>query len=153
MRELLSLSVSSTKINHSRYALVIWSSYLLNNWPPNSELLNNNFLLELIYFLSKFCLCCIILPAYHFLQYYLLLIKKYCYSTNQKSSIESPTNPDDVLGTWELCLLKHFENKNVDILQNSGMILLTVCQSLQIINHAKSHQHSYVALAISNGFK
>ena len=31
------------------------------------------------------------------------------------------------------------ENQNVDFLQNLGMILLTVCQSLQIINHAKSH--------------
>ena len=44
------LSVSCTKINHLRCALVIWSHY---NWPPNSELLLNNSLLELIYFLNK----------------------------------------------------------------------------------------------------
>ena len=44
------LSVSCTKLNHSRCALVIWSLY---NWPPNSELLLNNSLLELIYFLSN----------------------------------------------------------------------------------------------------
>ena len=37
------------------------------------------------------------------------------------------------------------ENLNVDFFQKSGMILLTVCQSLQIINHAKSHRHSCLA--------
>ena len=40
------LSVSCTKINHFRCA------DLLYNWPPNSELLLNNSLLELIYFLN-----------------------------------------------------------------------------------------------------
>ena len=44
------LSVSCTKIhvNHSRS----WVD-LLYNWPPNSELLLNNSLLELIYFLNN----------------------------------------------------------------------------------------------------
>ena len=42
------LSVSCTTINHSRS----WFD-LLYNWPPNSELLLNNSLLELIYFLSN----------------------------------------------------------------------------------------------------
>ena len=44
------LSVSCTKINHLRYTLVIRSSLQL---PPNSELLLNNSLLELIYFLNN----------------------------------------------------------------------------------------------------
>ena len=42
------LSVSCTKINH----LHSWFD-LLYNWPPNSELLLNNSLLELIYFLNN----------------------------------------------------------------------------------------------------
>ena len=41
-------------------------------------------------------------------------------------------------------------NQAVDFLQTSGMILLTVCPSLQIINHAKSNRHSCMALAIAN---
>ena len=43
------LSVSCTKINHSRCALVIWSSLQLTS---KQELLLNNSLLELIYFLN-----------------------------------------------------------------------------------------------------
>ena len=53
VRELLSnihcLSVNCTKINHSRCRS--WFD-LLYNWPPNSDLLCNNSLLELIYFLT-----------------------------------------------------------------------------------------------------
>ena len=44
------LSVSCTKINHSRCTLMIWSSLQLTS---NSELLLDNSLLELIYFLSN----------------------------------------------------------------------------------------------------
>ena len=44
------LSVSCTKINHR--AARSWFD-LLYNWPPNSELLFNNSLLELIYFLNQ----------------------------------------------------------------------------------------------------
>ena len=45
------LSVSCTRINHC--AARSWFD-LLYNWPPNSELLLNNSLLELIYFLNIF---------------------------------------------------------------------------------------------------
>ena len=44
------LSVSCKQINHSRFALVIWSPLQLTS---NSELLLNNSLLQLIYFLSN----------------------------------------------------------------------------------------------------
>ena len=43
--------------------------------------------------------------------------------------------------------------QNGDFLQNSEKVFLIVCQSLQIIIPAKSHRHSSMALAISNGFK
>ena len=39
-------------LNKLSYRIVSWFD-LLYNWPPNSELLLNNSLLELIYFLIK----------------------------------------------------------------------------------------------------
>ena len=52
------LTVSCKKINHSRYALVIWSSLQLTS---KQWIITHNSLLELIYFLNIFCnrlFCC-----------------------------------------------------------------------------------------------
>ena len=67
----------------------------------------------------------LILPEYHFLQNHLLLIKKVLFY--YQKSVKS-TYPDDVIGTWELYLPKHFRKPKCWFSPKFGNGFLTVCQ-------------------------
>ena len=71
----------------------------------------------------------------------------------QKSAIKNLSNPDDVMATWELYLLRHPLNRKGVFLKISETILLTVNLSSEITIPFKLPQHSCVAMTISNGFK